>query len=175
MVVGELRCRYFNYKSELMTHMSNKNNTSIEGVKIVSLNLFADERGAVSHMLRCSDPHFIHFGEIYFSTINLGVTKAWKNHKTVTANYACIYGEVRFVMYDERDTSSTRGNLVEINIGPDNYSLIVVPPGVWNGFHGFGKPFSIVASCSTEVYNPDEFERIKPNSSKIPYQWPEQS
>lgn len=153
--------------------MNNKNDAAIEGVKIVPLKIFSDERGSVSRMLRCSDPHFIRFGEIYFSTINHGVTKAWKNHKTVTANYACIYGEVRFVMYDGRENSPSMGEFVEINTGPDSYSLVVVPPGVWNGFHGLGEPFSIVASCSTEVYNPDEFERIEPDSSSIPYQWPE--
>ena len=154
--------------------MNSKNATSIEDVKIIPLKIFSDERGSVSHMLKRSDPHFIRFGEIYFSMINHGVTKAWKNHKTVTANYACIHGEVRFVMYDERVGSSTRGEFVEINIGPDDYSLVVVPPGVWNGFHGVGEPFSIVASCATESYDPDEFKRIKPDSSKIPYQWPEQ-
>jgi len=153
--------------------MNSKTDTAIEGVKIVPLKIFSDERGSVSHMLRYSDPYFIRFGEIYFSTINSGVTKAWKNHKTVTANYACIYGEVRFVMYDGRENSPTRGQFVEINTGPDNYSLVVVPPGVWNGFHGFGEPLSIVASCSTEVYNPAEFERIEPDSSSIPYRWPE--
>jgi len=146
--------------------------TAIEGVKVIPLETFSDERGAVSHMLKSTDAHFIRFGEIYFSTINAGVTKAWKNHRSVTANYACILGAVRFVMYDARDSSPTRGKLVEAVIGPDNYALIVVPPGVWNGFHGLGAPFSIVASCATEAYNPDEFERIEPGSSRIPYAWP---
>lgn len=153
--------------------MSNPGETAIEGVKIIPLKIFSDDRGSVAHMLRFTDPHFIHFGEIYFSTINHGVTKAWKNHKTVTAKYACIHGNVRFVMYDSRADSPTRGELVEANIGPDNHALVVVPPGVWNGFRGFGSPFSIVASCSTEVYDPNEFERIEPDSDRIPYRWPE--
>lgn len=153
--------------------MNSPNDTAIQGVKIVPLKVFSDERGSVSRMLRCTDPYFIQFGEIYFSTIKHGVVKAWKNHKTVTANYVCIYGEVRFVMYDERGDSPTRNELVEIDIGPDKYSLVIVPPGVWNGFYGIGEPFSIVASCSTDVYNPAEFERIKSDSNRIPYEWPE--
>ncbi len=152
--------------------MKDEHKTAIEGVKIIPLEIFPDERGSVARMLRCTDPYFVCFGEIYFSTINQGITKAWKNHRTVTANYACVYGEVCFVMYDAREDSPSRGQIVEVNIGPDNHSLVVVPPGVWNGFHGFGKPFSIVASCATDVYDPEEFERVEPDSSKIPYQWP---
>lgn len=146
--------------------------TVIEGVRVVPLQTFTDGRGAVSHMLKETDPHFIRFGEIYFSTINQGVTKAWKNHSSVTANYACIHGAVRFVMYDARGASPTRGKLLEAVIGPERHALIVVPPGVWNGFQGLGAPFSIVASCSTEPYDPDEFERIEPGSDRIPYTWP---
>lgn len=155
-----------------MMKTNSSTETAIEGVKVIPLQTFSDERGAVCHMLKTSDPHFIHFGEIYFSTINKGVTKAWKNHRTVTANYACVFGEVQFVMVDGRDDSPTSGNILEVVIGPDNHALIVVPPGVWNGFHGLGEPNSIVASCATETYDPDEFERIEPNSNRIPYQWP---
>lgn len=151
--------------------MTSKIDTAIEGVKVVPLKVFSDERGSVSHMLRNTDPFFVQFGEIYFSTINHGVTKAWKNHKTVTANYACINGQVRFVMYDDRENSPSKGQIIEAVIGQDNHCLVVVPPGVWNGFQGLAAPHSIVASCSTEVYNPDEFERINPDSSRVPYQW----
>lgn len=147
--------------------------SGIQGVQVVPLPVFRDDRGAVSRMLRATDPHFVSFGEIYFSTINRNITKAWKNHKTVTANYACVHGRVRFVLYDSRPGSPTEGRVLEVEIGSDAYALVVVPPGVWNGFHGLASPASIVASCSTEVYDPEEFERIDPDDPLIPYRWPE--
>ncbi len=39
----------------------------IEGVLINKLRQIPDERGAIYHMLRRDNDHFIEFGEIYFS------------------------------------------------------------------------------------------------------------
>ena len=47
----------------------------IQGVKFKLLKKICDERGAVMHMLRCDDPEFEKFGEIYFSCIYPGVVK----------------------------------------------------------------------------------------------------
>ena len=41
----------------------------IDGVQVVPLRRFADERGSVLLMLKETDPHFVRFGEIYFSTV----------------------------------------------------------------------------------------------------------
>ena len=49
----------------------------------------------------------------------------------MTLNYACIHGRVKLVLYDERDGSPTRGTLMEVFLGPDDHSLVVIPPGVW--------------------------------------------
>ena len=40
----------------------------IDGVKVVPLRQIVDERGKIMHMLKATDPHFLGFGEIYFST-----------------------------------------------------------------------------------------------------------
>ena len=47
----------------------------IDGVQVVPLQRIPDERGTVMHMLKRTDPHFIEFGEIYFSTVYRGVVK----------------------------------------------------------------------------------------------------
>ena len=39
----------------------------IDGVKIIPLRQIVDERGKIMHMMKATDPHFIRFGEIYFS------------------------------------------------------------------------------------------------------------
>ena len=95
-----------------------------------------DERGTVHHMLRRTDPHFIEFGEIYFTTVYRDVVKGWHRHREMTLNYACIWGRIKLVLFDDRDGSTTRGELVERFLGPDDYSLVIIPPGVWNGFKG---------------------------------------
>ncbi len=144
---------------------------ALEGVKVIPLQRFPDERGTVYHMLKATDPHFLQFGEIYFSSVYPDVVKAWKRHSRVTVNYACVFGRIKLVLYDERRTSSTKGGLMEIFLGPDSYALVVIPPGVWHGFQGMSDPVSIVANCATEPHDPAEFDRLDPEENHIPYSW----
>ena len=122
-------------------------------------------------MLRSDDPHFERFGEIYFSTVYAGVVKGWKKHRQLTANYACIHGRIRIVLYDDREGSPTRGGLQNAVVGPAEYALVVIPKGIWHGFQGIAEPVSILANCSTEPYDPAELERLDPGSTMIPYDW----
>lgn len=143
----------------------------IEGVKIIQLKQIIDERGKVMHMLKKSDEHFQDFGEIYFSVVNPGAIKGWHIHKKMILNYAVPYGNIKFVLYDSREDSSTYKEIQEIFIGPDNYCLVVVPPLVWNGFKGIGLQPAIVANCSSIMHDPNEIDRLDPFDKKIPYNW----
>jgi dTDP-4-dehydrorhamnose 3,5-epimerase len=148
-----------------------KGDRLIEGVKIVPLRRIPDERGTIHHMLKRTDPHFIEFGEIYFSTVYPGVVKGWHRNQVMTLNYACVFGEIKLVLYDERDGSPTRGTLVEIFLGQDNYVLVVVPPEIWNGFKGVSSPYAMVANCCTHPHDPSRTARLDPFNNHIPYDW----
>ena len=62
----------------------------IDGVRIVPRVRIPDERGTIMHMLKATDPEFLGFGEIYFSTVYPGVVKGWHRHAEMTLNYACV-------------------------------------------------------------------------------------
>jgi dTDP-4-dehydrorhamnose 3,5-epimerase len=143
----------------------------IEGVKITPLRQIIDERGKIMHMLRCDAPHFQQFGEIYFSFIHPGVIKGWHIHKKMTLNYAVPVGKIKLVLYDDREGSPTRGELMEIFTGQENYQLITIPPMVWNGTKGIAEITSIIANCATLPHDPDEIERLNPFDKCIPYDW----
>ena len=143
----------------------------IDGVKVIPLRQIHDERGKVMHMLKTTDEHFEQFGEIYFSTVFPGVVKAWHIHSQMTLNYAVPIGRIKFVMYDDRPNSPTKGEIQELILGPDNYMLVRVPPGVWNGFKGIDTNMSLVANCATIPHDPNEIDRMDPMSSSIPYDW----
>ncbi len=145
----------------------------IEGVKVTPLKQFFDERGKVMHMLRSDDPHFKQFGEIYFSCIYPGVVKAWHIHKRMTLNYAVPHGHIKFVLYDDRSDSSTKGEIQEFFLGPDNYFLVTVPPMVWNGFKcfGSGSEMAILANCASIPHDPTQVSRRDPIDTSIPYDW----
>jgi len=143
----------------------------IDGVKITPLKQILDERGKIMHMLRSDESHFQDFGEIYFSYIYPGAIKGWHIHKEMVLNYAVPHGNIKFVLYDDRATSSTRGQLQEVFLGPDNYCLVTVPPLVWNGFKGIGNEMALVANCSSIAHRADEVDRMDPFDPRIPYDW----
>ena len=143
----------------------------IHGVSSHPLRRIPDERGVVLHMLRRDDPWFEGFGEIYFSTVYPGVVKGWHLHKKMTLNYAVVSGTIKLVLFDDRAESPTKGELNELLIGDNNYSLVSIPPYVWNGFKGVGVTPSILANCATEPHDPDEIQRLDPFDNHIPYDW----
>lgn len=143
----------------------------IEGVNIVSLRRIPDERGTIYRMLSRTDPYFIEFGEIYFSTVYAGIVKGWHRHSEMTLNYACIHGRVKLALYDDRPDSPTRGVIDEVFLGTDNYSLVQIPPLVWNGFKGMSQPDAVIANCCTHPHDPRRSERLDPFDNHIPYDW----
>ena len=143
---------------------------TIEGVQVVPLRRIPDERGTIFHMLRRTDPHFVEFGEIYFSTIYRDVVKGWHRHDRMTLNYACIAGRIKLVLYDDRMDSPTRGSLIERFLGPDDYALVVIPPRIWTGFKGMDD-VSMIANCASHPHDPTDTERLDPFSDEIPYDW----
>jgi dTDP-4-dehydrorhamnose 3,5-epimerase len=145
--------------------------TRLADVHVVPLRRIPDERGTIFHMLRRSDDHFVEFGEIYFTTVYRDVIRGWHKHREMTLNYACIHGRIKLVLFDDREGSSTHGELDEIFLGPDNYALVVIPPGVWTGFKGMTDPYAIVANCCTHEHDPSRSTRLDPLSDEIPYDW----
>ena len=143
----------------------------IDGVIVTPLRQIADERGKVMHMLRNDAAHFGGFGEIYFSCVYPGAIKAWHLHQRMTLNYAVPHGNIKFVLYDDRAGSPSKGEVKELFLGPDNYCLVTVPPLVWNGFKGIGTETAIVANCASIAHDPAEISRRDPADPAIPYDW----
>jgi dTDP-4-dehydrorhamnose 3,5-epimerase len=143
----------------------------IHDVLFTPLKQVRDERGKVMHMLRATDGHFAGFGEIYFSTVEHGSIKAWKRHRRMTLNLACPVGQVRLVIFDDRERSSTFGVIEEVVLGPENYLLATIPPMLWTGFMGLTSESSLVANCASIPHDPAEADRCDPRSPNIPYEW----
>jgi dTDP-4-dehydrorhamnose 3,5-epimerase len=143
----------------------------IRGVNIVPLRQIVDERGKIMQMLKVTDPHFIQFGEIYFSCAWPGTVKAWHIHQRMTVNNAVISGRAKLVMFDLRPDSPTRGELQEVFMGEDNYVLVQIPPGIANGYKAYGDKLVVLANAGTEPHDPEEMLRLPPDTAEIPYDW----
>jgi dTDP-4-dehydrorhamnose 3,5-epimerase len=143
----------------------------IEGVIIQELKQIADARGRVMQMLRADSSLFRKFGEIYFSEILPDQVKAWKKHQKMTQHYAVPLGNIKLVMYDDRENSPTRGELQVLEIGREHYCLVRIPPRVWYGFKCLGQQPALVANCADLPHDPAESQSLEPSSALIPYQW----
>ena len=89
-------------------------NITIDGVLLTPLKQITHPKGDVFHAMKCVDPGFEGFGEVYFSSVLQGLVKAWKRHSRMTLNLVCIVGKIHFVLYDGRENSSTFGKYMEV-------------------------------------------------------------
>jgi len=145
----------------------------INGTKLKKLNVNVDERGRLAEVIRNDDDVFEKFGQVYYTTCNPGVVKAWHYHKLQSDYFVCVKGMIKLVLYDNREGSSTKKIVNEFFIGDHNPSLVVIPPLVYHGFKGVSTEESIIINTPTMPYNrenPDEF-RLDAHTDKIPYDW----
>jgi len=145
----------------------------IKGVEIKELRVIPDERGWLMEILRADDALFTKFGQVYLSTVYPGAVKGWHYHKVQRDNLCVVKGMAKLVLYDSRNDSSTKGQLMELFIGEKNPLLVSIPPGVLHGMKGISNEPTLFVNVPTEVYNysePDEF-RVDPHSGEVPYDW----
>ena len=143
----------------------------IEGVKTIPLRLIKDDRGIVMHMMRSDSPWFKQFGEVYFSLVYSNIVKAWKRHKRMTQNFAVPEGEIKLVLYDDREASPTFGMIQELRLSLENYCLVQIPPMVWYGFQCVNPSHALIVNCPDMPHDPAESEMVAFSGSAIPYQW----
>jgi dTDP-4-dehydrorhamnose 3,5-epimerase len=135
----------------------------IEGVILTPLKQIVHPKGNVFHGMKKSDSGFKDFGEAYFSTIIANDIKPWKKHKEMTINLMVPVGEILFVMFDNRENSSTKGNYFNVVLSKDNYQRLTVPPRIWIAFKGIDKNLNLLLNIADMEHNPDEIERRELN------------
>ena len=135
-------------------------------INIRKLSIITNKKGDLLKGFLKSENKNIDVKEVYFSEINPGKVKTWKNHTKIIQNLTVPVGKVLFKFYDDRLSSKSFGKKEKIIIGrPNNYNLIIVPPLVWYSFENISKKHSIVANCPSKPHDPKE---VKKNKPKIP-------
>ena len=143
----------------------------IHDVLVTPLLKICDDRGRIMHMMKAEGQDRMRIGEVYCSTVYPRVVKGWHIHDRMTLNYIVVAGMIKFVAYDDRDGSPTKGVTQEIIMGVHNYVRVTVPHGIWNGFMGLGMEESLVVNITDIAHDPAEIHRCDPHQSHIPYVW----
>jgi dTDP-4-dehydrorhamnose 3,5-epimerase len=145
----------------------------IDGVVMKDLKTIPDERGYLMEMLRSDDEIFEKFGQVYVTTAYPGVVKAWHMHRKQDDNVVCVRGMVKLALYDGREASSTRGEVMELCVGEQHPLLVHIPREVFHGWKCISEHEAYVINIPTELYNyqePDE-HRLPYDTDEIPYDW----
>lgn len=140
----------------------------MDGVILTPLRQIHHPKGDVFHAMKKSDAGFEDFGEAYFSTIHKDDIKGWKKHTQMTLNLVVPVGEIEFVMYDDRDGSSSNGKFLNITLGLDTYQRLTVAPNIWVAFRG-KKEANLLLNLASIEHDPAEAMTI--NLDEIPYAW----
>jgi dTDP-4-dehydrorhamnose 3,5-epimerase len=147
-----------------------KNSKLIEGVFFEPLQQIKDDRGAVFHHLKHTSPSFKGFEEVYISKTFPGKIKAWKKHLKMTQNFCVPVGCFKFVLFDDRDGSTTFNICNEFRIDDDkDYQLLSIPPNVWYGFQCLSDSSSIIVNLTNLAFDATEVIKLDINNQVIPY------
>jgi dTDP-4-dehydrorhamnose 3,5-epimerase len=145
----------------------------IDGVAIKQLRVIPDERGHLMEMLRSDDEVFERFGQSYVTTTYPGVVKAWHMHRKQDDNIVCVHGMIKLALYDNREGSATKGEVMEMFLGEHRPVLVHIPKEVYHGWKCMGEHEAYVVNMPTELYDydePDEY-RLPFDTNEIPYDW----
>ncbi len=145
----------------------------IKDVRTKALKVIPDERGRLMETLRSDDELFSKFGQAYITTAYPGVVKGWHYHKVQVDNFIGVKGMFKVVLYDDRESSPTRGEVNEFFLGVHQPMLLQIPTHVLHGFKAIGTEEAIMLNLPTEPYRhdaPDEY-RVDPHSPDVPYDW----
>ena len=145
----------------------------IHDVQVKPLKIIPDDRGKLMEMLRCDDPMFEVFGQVYFTTAHPGVIKAWHHHMKQSDNFVCVAGRAKVALYDARPDSPTFKETNEFYISLEEPKLIHIPIGVYHGFKCVSKTECMIINVITRAYNhkdPDEY-LVDAFDPQVGYDW----
>lgn len=140
----------------------------IDGVELKELVTHADERGFFREIIRETDPFFDHFGQWSHSLMFAGSAKGWHHHRKQTDWWYAI-GSLKVALYDLREGSPTRGQLMEFFMGDRFARCLKIPPGVAHGCRAL--ELSHLLYVTSNVYDPDDEGRIAHDDPSIGYDW----
>jgi dTDP-4-dehydrorhamnose 3,5-epimerase len=141
----------------------------IKGVNLTPLKKIEHPKGDVFHGMKKSDDGFSGFQEAYFSTIHQGVVKPWKKHLEMTLNLIVPIGKIRFVLFDDREESITKGVFMDISLSIDNYYRLTIPPNIWVASKGLGNDINLLLNIANLEHDPKEM--VKTGINRFNYNW----
>ena len=147
---------------------------SIDGVVTREVLHVLRDHGVITENYRSDwDPTGLPVTHVYQSRLFPAAIGAWSCHERSIDRLFVNQGHVKIVLFDGRDDSPTRGQLVELHVGDARPTFLVVPPGVWHGLQNLGSTDALMLNfptCAYDYEDPDHY-RLPFDTDEIPYSW----
>ena len=107
----------------------------------------------------------------YQATVRPGQVKGWVVHRKQTDRIFTSLGVQRWIFFDDRKGSRTRGLLNHFTFGERSRMLIAIPPGVWHAVQNVGSTDALFFNLPTQPYqhnDPDKY-RLPLKNDLIPF------
>jgi dTDP-4-dehydrorhamnose 3,5-epimerase len=148
----------------------------IEGVRVVTLRKFADERGWFCELRRESWYEKLSGGrpslQTNISFSRAGVIRGLHWHRRGQDDlFFCPIGQARVVLLDHREYSPTHGVAWSIDINEDNCIAVYVPGQVAHGFEALTD--LVFCYHVTEEYDPSDPDEhnVRWDDSRVAHLW----
>ena len=129
----------------------------IDGVQLIPLRRFEDERGWFMELMRASLlPQPVKQSNLSFS--RKGVIRGLHYHARGQSDlFACVHGMVRVVVLDRES-----GETFTADIGDDNTAAVFIP-----GHHAHG--YEALTDCLFLYHVTEEYDRDDPDEHEVPW------
>jgi len=141
-----------------------KQQTKIQGLEIIPLQVNLDDRGYLFEIIHNYD--MPKFGQVYIVGDPVrGTIRAFHKHEILWDYFCIVKGSAKFIFVDDREDSKTYKEQETVILSEKVPKMVIIPPGVYHGWMSL-EDDTIMVSVGSELYDkekPDEI-RIPPDS-----------
>lgn len=127
---------------------------SIHDVIVKAMTKYSDKRGFLMEFFRTDEVDAAVFPAMgYFSSTVPGVTRGPHEHRDQT-DFFCFPGPSTFRVYvwDARKNSPSYASTMKLDVGENNPSIVIVPPGVVHAYKNIGSTDGLVINLPNRLY-----------------------
>lgn len=147
----------------------------IEGVKVLPVSLWADDRGYFLEVGRMGKGLIEGFDaattQVSAALTYPGAIKAFHFHRHQTDVWCVTQGMFQVALVDLRPGSGTFGRKNTLYIGNLRPWQVSIPPGVGHGYKVIGTEPAMLVYMTNRFYDPEDEGRIPYNEPGIAYDW----
>lgn len=104
----------------------------IEGVKLIPVKTFVDDRGYINQIIQHSDGVFPKLERLYLvGNFGRGIIRGFHKHEKEWKCFFVINGAAKFVLVKETKNQPEIDTYVLTSKNPQ---ILIIPPGIWHGF-----------------------------------------